>query len=258
MRYKNHQSNREQSKENLFVVGVIVLSFVVTLGLSFIFSGKGFLSLAGVFDKEKSQTFYAVTVGGYDDMTLARNTAELIKSRGGAGYVTKNSGDEKQNIEIIYAVYPDKTSAEKVLAALDDRSAYLKEIAVKESTYSWCEGDLKTAVKDAMAYFDLAFGTMYNAANSLNDNVADVDDTKIKIKVLYTQIEDIKSVFYQNTQKVDKPQITEIKLALITALALIDGIEYGSPTKTCASIRYQMVQLVLCYQSLCKTAQDGA
>jgi len=247
------RARRETSRENLFVVGVIVLSFVVTLGLSFIFSGKGFLSLAGVFDREKTRTFYAVAVGGYDDMTLARNTAELIKSRGGAGYVTKNSGDEKQNIEIIYAVYPDKSSAEKVLAALDDRSAYTREIKAKEGAYSWCEGDQKTAVKNAMTYFDLAYQTMYDVSNSLNDNVTDVDGAKVKIRVLYKQIEDIKSVFYQNTQKVDKSQITEIKLALITALALVDGIEFGTPVSTCASIRHQLVQLVLCYCSLCNS-----
>ena len=249
MRYKNHQRNREQSKENLFVVGVIVLSFVVTLGLSFIFSGKGFLSLAGVFNKEKTKTFYAVCVGGYDDMTLARNSAELIKSRGGAGYVLSDSGADK--IEIVFAVYKDENSANSVLNALDDRAAYIKKITVKESDYSWCEGATKTAVKNAMTYFDIAYDLLFDVSSKLNDNGMTVNDAKIKIKVLYNQIEDIKSEFYKNTQGQDKSQITEIKLALITALALLDNVEYGSIAKTCSSIRYQIVQLVLCYNALC-------
>ncbi len=241
---------RESSKENLFVVGVIVLCFVVTLGLSFIFSGKGFLSLAEVFGKENTRTFYAVTVGGYDDMTLARSTAELVKSRGGAGYVVRSNEDGKDNIEIVFAIYKDKTSAENVLNTIEDRSAYLKEIVVNEPSYSWCEGDVKTAVLNAMQYFDTAFDVMYLTSNLLNDNAMTVEDAKTKIKVLYTQIEDIKSVFYQNTQDAQKSQITEIKLALITTLALLDNVEYSSTAKCASSIRYQLVQLVYCYKAL--------
>lgn len=241
---------RESSKENLFVVGVIVLCFVVTLGLSFIFSGKGFLSLAEVFGKENTRTFYAVAVGGYDDMTLARSTAELVKSRGGAGYVVRSNEDGKDNIEIVFAIYKDKTSAESVLNTIEDRSVYLKETTVKEPSYSWCEGDVKTAVLNAMEYFDIAFDVMYSTSNSLNDNLVTVEDAKTKIKVLHTQIEDIKSVFYQNMQGIDKSQITEIKLALITTLALLDNVEYGSTSKCASSIRYALVQLVYCYKAL--------
>ena len=244
------RKNREINKENLFVVGAIVLSFVVTLGLSFIFSGKGFLGLAGVFDKEQMRTIYAIAVGGYEDMTIARSSAELIRSRGGAGYVTKSDDESLNNIEIIYAVYSDKSAAEQVLGALDDRSAYVKEIATNVSTYSWCEGDVKAAVKEAMAYFNIAFDGMYTVSNSLNDNNMTVSDAKTKIRVLYEHIDDIKSVFYQKVQRQDKSQITEIKLALITALALLEGIEYGSQAETCASIRYNLVQLVLCYKAL--------
>ena len=250
---RERRTRGERDKGNLFVVAVIVLSFVVTLGLSFIFSGKGFLSLAGVFDKEQSRNFYAVAVGGYGDMTLARSTAELIKSRGGAGYVRSETKDGAENIEIIFAVYKDKSQAEKVVGSLGDNSAYVKEIAVKESAYSWCEGDLKQAVKDAMTYFDLTFDKLFAVSNSLNDNTLSVSDTKTQIRVLYKHIEDIKSAFYQNTQKETKSQITEIKLALITALALLDGIEYGSVASTCSSIRYALVQLVFCYVALSAT-----
>ena len=68
---------------------------MITLGLSVLFSGGGILS-AFSFGKSSGQTVYAIAVGGYSDMTLARSTSELIKSRGGAGYVL--AGDE---IEII-------------------------------------------------------------------------------------------------------------------------------------------------------------
>ena len=253
MARRNDRRYGEDRRQNFFVVGVIILSFVVTLGLSFLFSGKGFLSLAGLFDKESTRTFYAVCVGGYDDMTLARGTAELIRSRGGAGYIIKNFDGQQDKIEIVFAVYKDKNSAEQVLGSLEDRSAYVKEIVVKEGSFAWCGDDLKSAVKDAMNYFDIAFDEMYSVSNSLNDNTISVGDAKTKIRVLYAQIEDIKSVFYQKAQGQDKQQITEIKLALITTLALLDGIEYGSQAKCASSIRYAIVQLVLCHQALMQT-----
>lgn len=243
----------EDRRQNLFVVSVIVLSFVVTLGLSFLFSGKGFLSLAGLFDKESTRSFYAVAVGGYEDMTLARSTAELIKSRGGAGYIIKNADDSEDKIEIVFAVYKEKAVAESVIDSLDNGSAYVKEIVVKEGGFSWCDKELKSTVKTALDYFDVAFDEMYFVSNSLNDNTMSTSDAKTKMRVLYTQIEDIKSAFYQNAQSQDSGQITEIKLALITTLALLDGIEYGSQAKTCASIRYALVQTVLTYKSLMQT-----
>lgn len=48
--------------------------------------------------------FYAVATGGYSDITLARNNAELVKQRGGAGYVI--AGD---SIELILLCIRVKT-----------------------------------------------------------------------------------------------------------------------------------------------------
>ena len=250
-RYKIRGEASASKKENLFVVAVIILCFVTTLGLSFLFSGKGILGIAEVLGKENERTFFAVAIGGYSDITLARNTADLIKQRGGAGYCIVTNGENGQEIEIVFSIYKDMASAESVLSSIEDRSAYVKEITAKESKYSWCEGDLKSAVKDAMTYFDTAFDEVYNTSSSLNDNTLNVYDAKTKIKVLITHIDDIKSVFYQKTQNQDKQQITEIKLALITTLALLDNIDFESQAKCCSSLRYQLVQLVLCYKVLC-------
>lgn len=81
-----------------------------------------------------------------------------------------------------------------------------------------------------------------------------LEDVKTQIKVLYAQIEDIKSAFYQNTVDCDKDEITQTKLALVTTLALLDNIDFAKSTALVASsIRYQIVQLVLCRQALMKT-----
>ncbi len=236
---------RKGAKENIIVVCTIVLCFMLTIGLCSVFSGDGII---GVFSagKDGGIEAYALAVGGYSDMTLARNAAELIKGRGGAGYVI--SGD---SIEIIYAVYPDEESAKKVLVALDESSAYVKQIKINIPKYKWADGDVKTAVDAAMGYYKISFDSLYNTANALADGSMGVEDARTEIRVLTAQINDIKSAFYQSVSEIDNEDITQIKLALITALALLDNIKTtGSVPQFVSSLRYALVQLVYCRQAL--------
>ncbi len=238
---------RKMAKENIIVVCTIVLCFMLTLAFCVTLSGEGFLS---VFKDEKisSQTIYAIAVGGYSDITLARNNADLIKARGGAGYVLK--GD---SVEIILAVYKNVDDAESVLAALQDKSAYIKEIEISEPTLKWCDDDLKNAENTALEYFDIAFDALFDISSSLNDGQITPQDAKAQIKVLYARIEDIKSVFYAKVANYDDDEITQTKLALITTLALLDNIDFSLQTANLtACVRYQLVQLTLCRQALMK------
>lgn len=100
---------RKIAKDNIIVVCTIVLCIMLTLALCVSFSEGGLLS---VFNKVESklQTMWAIACKGYSDISTARQSAEMIKSRGGAGYV--QNGDE---IEIIYAVYKSEEDAKKCL-----------------------------------------------------------------------------------------------------------------------------------------------
>lgn len=236
---------RKSSKENIIVVCTIALCFIVTVGLCGVFSGKGIL---GVFktDKKSETTAYAVSIGGYSDMTLARTTADLIKRRGGAGYVI--DGDYA---EIIYAVYPDKKSADGVLTALGETGAYVKEISIAGSRLKWADSGVKGAVTNALGYYETAFDALYDTANGLNGGNISIEDATTKIKVLKLQIDDIKSDFYSNSAEYDSAEITEIKLALITTVALLDNINAAENSALFASsVRYALVQLVMCRQAL--------
>ena len=236
---------RKIAKDNIIVVCTIVLCIMLTLALCVSFSEGGLLS---VFNKveSKSQTMWAIACKGYSDISIARQSAEMIKSRGGAGYV--QSGEE---IEIIYAVYKSEQDAKKVLAGLSDKSLYLKRYDISEGSFKWCKEDIKSAVGGALCYFDVFFDGLYDLSNKLNESKISVEEAKIEIKVLQAQIKDIKSVFYQNTANRSEEQITQIKLALVTTLALLDNIDFSKNVAlVTSSIRYQLVQLVLCRQSL--------
>lgn len=236
---------RKIAKDNIIVVCTIVLCIMLTLALCVSFSEGGLLS---VFNKveSKSQTMWAIACKGYSDISTARQSAEMIKSRGGAGYV--QSGDE---IEIIYAVYKSEEDAKKVLAGLSDKSLYLKRYEISEGSFKWCKEDVKSAVGEALCYFDVFFDGLYDLSNKLNESKISVEDAKIEIKVLQAQIEDIKSVFYQKTANCNEEQITQIKLALVTTLALLDNVDFSkNDAYATASLRYQLVQGVLCRQAL--------
>jgi len=233
------------AKENIFVVLTIAICFVVTLGLSMYFSGDGFLNVFS-FEKKSSHTVYTVAAGGYNDIVLARSTSELIKKRGGAGYVS-GSGP----YEIIYAVYPDEESAKAVLSAIGESGAYVGKIELADCKLKWASGDLKSASEAALKYYDGAFDALYAVSNGLNDSSMTVADAKTKVKVLYSQIEDIKSNFYSAAADSQKEQVTEIKLALITTLALLDNITASDNlAEYLSSVRYALVQLVLCRKNL--------
>lgn len=236
---------RKIAKDNIIVVCTIVLCIMLTLALCVSFSEGGLFS---VFNKveSKSQTMWAIACKGYSDISTARQSAEMIKSRGGAGYV--QSGDE---IEIIYAVYKSEEDAKKVLAGLSDKSLYLKRYDISEGSFKWCKEDIKSAVGEALCYFDVFFDGLYDLSNKLNESKISVEEAKIEIKVLQAQIEDIKSAFYQNTANRSEEQITQIKLGLVTSLALLDNVDFSkNDAYATASLRYQLVQGVLCRQAL--------
>ena len=159
----------------------------------------------------------------------------------------------REDNSIVLAVYPDKNSAENVLAKLADNSLVVREIPMKAVSVSLKDKGLRSAVNEALTYFDLTFDTLYNLSNSLADNEVTVDDVKTQIGVLSSKIDDIKSVFYEKTKNSSLDEITEIKLALVTALAIIDGVETGNTAKTLSSLRRQTVQLVYCHQALALT-----
>ncbi len=236
---------RGADRQTIFCICSVALCIMATLGLSMLLSGGGILkaaSLTGV----KGENFYAICTGGYDDIALARNTAELINSRGGAGYVLKEDGA----YEIFYAVYPSESEAKSVLEGLGESGAYIKPLPIVKSKLKWASGDIKKATVSALKYFDMAFDALYDCSNSLNAEDISLEDAKVKTGVLHAQIEDLKSAFYQIATDDGDKNIISVKVALITALALIDNIDFSNERKCAASIRYQIVQLVLSRQAL--------
>lgn len=239
------RKKRNFDKQNGIVVATIVLCFMLTLGTCYFLAGEGVLTSA-FSENESGKTFYFISAGDYEDLTLARSSAELIKLRGGAGYVV--SGDK---IEIILSVYPDQTSAESVLKKTKDQGVYLVEIATEKIEYGWAGNDFKDSVKQAVGYFDIAFDKLYSLSNSLAAGTITNEDARAQIRVLYTQIEDLKAEFYQNSAGNSDGRVTEIKLALVTTLALLDNVDTESTLAAAlSSIRYQNVQLTYCFQAL--------
>lgn len=230
--------------ENGIVVATVVIFFLLTLFACYFLGGAGFLTTAFGIDSDE-KIYYFLSTAAIDDVTLARQNADLIRLRGGAGYVDLSNGNS-----IILSVYPTESGANNVLEKMASEGLIVRPITIKKVELSTKDKALKESVESALTYFDLAFDTLYTLTNDLADGRIVVEDVSVKIKVLYTQIEDIKSVFYDNTKDCTLDAVTEIKLALVTCLAIIDGVETEDLASTLSSLRRQTVQLVFCRSAI--------
>lgn len=233
------------AKENVVVVCTILLCIAFTITLCLVYSSDGLIAVFSA-NKKESQSFWMIVSSPYSDITLARSSALMVKNRGGAGYV--KSGE---SIRIVYAVYEDSESCNSALKRLGSQGVFVEEIKIDECDFGWCDRQYQQAVEDALSYFQITFATLKNCADSLANESIQIVDAKTQIEVLSSQIDEIKSSFYEKVENCNCEEITQIKLALITVLALIDNVEYDESTPLCvSSIRYALVQSVFCYQAL--------
>lgn len=233
----------QKDRGNILALCAVLLCVLLVIGLCFTLSGQGIIG-AMLFEGVEKESVYLVCAGPYDDLALAKNSAELIRSRGGAGYLL-GSGE----YELVYAAYPDLSGAQSVAQALG--GAYVKTLNIRKSKLKWAKGDERDATLAALKYYRIAFDALYSCANELNVGEATIDDVKVKIGVLREQIVEIKSVFGQNVTDDDDQKIMNVKLALLAALAIVDNITFdGGEAKTLSSLRYASVQLSLSRQAL--------
>ena len=100
---------KKSDRQNALAVAAVALCFMLTLGLTYFLGGEGFL--AAFNQSEAEVKCYLLCGGAYESAELARSAAELVKSRGGAGYVLL--GD---SAEVVLSVYASEEEAEGVLA----------------------------------------------------------------------------------------------------------------------------------------------
>ena len=221
---------------------IIALAFVISVG--YLLGGDNLVN--AVFnEKSEGATFYFLSTDTFDDSTIARQNAELIRLRGGAGYVDMREGNR-----VILAVYPDEQSAKSVYEKMGDNSVTISSITIPSVKISMKNKELNRAAEEGLEYFDIAFDALYTMSNSLADGTMSIEDIKVQKSVLTSRIEEIKSVFYENTAGANDGKITEIKVAIVTCLALVDGVEIGGLATTLSSLRRQTIQLVYCHSAL--------
>lgn len=240
---------RKSDKQNALAVAAIALCFMITLGLCYLLGGEGFLLAFNQSDGEVK--CYLLCSGSYENVTLARNAAELVKSRGGAGYVV--TGDV---CEVVLSAYAEKEDAEAVLQNGGAGSgAYIKEVTVGEISTDWASDAFAEEAEDALGYYDTVFECLYESANGLAGSTLTLTDVRTSVAVCRARVEDLREKFNAAAAGDGDARTTELKLALVTAVALLDNAELYDNAGTVAavsSLRYQCVQLVFCREALCE------
>lgn len=238
---------RKSDRQNAIAVAAVVLCFMLTLGLVYLLGGEGFLLAFNQSDAEEK--CYLLCAGAYENVVLARNAAELVRSRGGAGYVI--AGEE---YEVVLAAYPDREDAESVMEnGSAGTGAYIKEIAVGAISTEWAGKSLAAEAEKALRYYADVFGCLTECADGVSAGVMTLTDVRTRLAVCRAGVEEMRSAFSAASSGSGDARVTELKLALVTAVALIDNVTaadvYGSAGAV-SSLRYQCVQLVLCRNAL--------
>ena len=238
---------RKSDRQNALAVAAVALCFMLTLGLAYLLGGEGFLLAFNQSDADEK--CYLLCGGAYENVELAREAAEL--SRGGAGYVIV--GEE---CEVVLAAYLTLEDAEKVLdGGGGGTGAYLKEVAVGAFDTAALGDDIADETESALGYFSLTFDCFTSAADGLSAGTLTASDVRTRLAVCRARVEELRTAFSDAAREVSDARATELKLALVTALALIDNVTvtaadmYGSAA-VISSLRYQSVQLALCREAL--------
>ena len=238
---------KRSDRQNALVVSAIALCFMLTLGLSYFLAGEGFLLAFN--QSEADEKCYLLCAGSYENAELARNAAELVRSRGGAGYVMT-----KERAEVVLAAYKSREDAEKVVeSGSAGGGAYILEVPVGEVSVSWAEESLRDAAKSALGYFDIVFDCLYETANGVAEGVLTLLDARTRVAVCRVRVEEMREDFLSRARDESGAECTELKLALVTAVALLENTELADAqgeVKAVSSLRYQCVQLVLCREAL--------
>ena len=142
-RTKRKKRQRVQSG-GVFVVIIVVLSFAVTVLACGILNGG---IMKGIVLGESNNTFYLLSMGDYDDLTLAKQASVTNKKQGGAGYVLNYCGKYR----LIASIYRNRADAEKVQSKQQESAeiieATLQKFSGLESWHSQGEKALDGIVK---------------------------------------------------------------------------------------------------------------
>ncbi|MGN0796395.1 MAG: hypothetical protein ACI4MT_05540 [Christensenellales bacterium] len=183
VRGKNKRQKRIQ-KGGIFVVIIVTLSFIVTVAACGIYNGG---IMKGIVLGESGGRYYLLSMGTFDDITLARQEGALNKKQGGAGYVLKY-GDK---YHIIAAIYDNESDAEKVQSKQRETTEIIGTALQKFSGMAKWHKQGENAVSVIASCFD----TLADIIVKRVDNEISVNESKSKLLLMIGKISRIQSEF---------------------------------------------------------------
>ncbi|MDD4839267.1 MAG: hypothetical protein PHE93_01175 [Clostridia bacterium] len=235
---KNKRTMRKMDRGNALAISAIVLCFMLTIGLSGFLNGGGFLSALSW--TQDGMTYYALSSGCYDDILLARQDAEIIRERGGAGFVLS-----KDSVyHLLLNIYYEKSEAESVLSK-QTSGAYLVEIYIDEYDYDWCYEGERSAVEKAVGAFHSTYLSLYKIANDIDKGELNDEDAIDKLTIELGKLEVTKTNL-SNSLASRTDERLNLEAGLQTIITLVDALQnpmIGIPLAS--QIRYKSISILL-------------
>jgi len=213
--FSNKAKNKERALDRLdkkraalIILAMVLCVMLTILSCSFL-SGEGFSGLI-TWGREKDY-YYLLSSGRYSTVPLAREAAEIIRARGGAGYVLRDGDD----YHLIVAAFPTREEAEAVLKK-QESGFYIIEIPYEKETYFDLD-EKETALK-GLEFFDESFKKLNELTIAIEKG--DIALSSIKPDILLMQG---KAERYYRELKGDDERIAALGASLAIAAAQLDN-----------------------------------
>jgi hypothetical protein len=230
-------------KGNALAVAAIVLCFMLTIALTGLLSGGGFLSALSW--NGDGTTYYAVAGGCYGDITLAKEDARIVRGRGGAGFVLS-----RENLHhVLLNAYAQKSDAESVVRKQSD-GAYIIEIYIPPYDYSWCKNGEREAAETALRAIHGAYSSLYQIGNSLDGGELSQADAKIKLTIEQGKLEAERAKFCAALSGNSENGV-KLESGLISAASLISTLKNSASQPYSAAVRYTSISILIVLSGIC-------
>lgn len=242
--YSVYQRKRKEKEKNTtkiyrrarkITIFAIIICFCATLLILDYFSDGYVLADFDEVNALNKTTYYCVQMGMYSDLETANYYANLIKLRGGGGFVLKDG-----NFRVLASVYKNSAEAESVITRLNNlgTTCSLYVLQTEEIFDVSLSHSDREKIQTISLCTDYAYQELYNLSNEIDVETVTNAEIKGRIQSILDSLEEYETLLL-STKSTKKAEIKSCLSAIkesITKLPL-------SPTSS--SIRYAYIEILV-------------
>lgn len=235
-KHKQKEKNTTKSYRRARKIAIlfIVICFCSSLLLLDYFSDGYVLADFDEVSALNKTNYYCIQMGMYGDLETANYYANLIKQRGGAGFILKDG-----NFRVLASVYKNSSEAEAIITRLNNLGTVCSLYVLQ--TEEIFDVSLSHSDREKMRFIslctDYAYQELYNLSNEMDVETITNAEIKGKIQSLLDSLEQYETMLL-STKTSKKAEIQ----ACLTSIR--ESIKKLPLSPTSSSIRYAYIEIL--------------